>query len=298
MKIDTIYIGCYKYDVRLAKILVASIRSWYADIPISLIKDVTYGPFDTSELEKAFDVSVFRTGSFGWGFGKLEPLLLTERRRCLILDADIIMTGPVLQDLEKYDEQFIVNVEHPPEDFVNKAYFDLSLLKTLDNDFQYPNFTFNTGQLVATSGVLKREDFDPYVSWTPPPTVKQTDIFKCGEQGILNYIVMKKGTLGALTLKLAQFMRLPDDPGLKIERENINQGEYRFVIHWCSKRGDLTLPDLQKTPRQDLLLHFEELYYRRVSFGQMKRQLRNQATYWLGLTKKFMKRLLGDRRCA
>ena len=34
MKIDVIYAACYKYDLRYTRILVASIRAWYPDIPI------------------------------------------------------------------------------------------------------------------------------------------------------------------------------------------------------------------------------------------------------------------------
>ena len=43
MTIDAVYIACYKYDLRFTRILVASIRHWYPEIPIYLIKDRFYG---------------------------------------------------------------------------------------------------------------------------------------------------------------------------------------------------------------------------------------------------------------
>src|SRR5271154_2008161 len=118
MKINSIYICCYKYDVRLVRILVASIRKWYEQIPIFLVKDIRYGPFDTSELERVFRVSVFKSGIFGWGFGKMEVLVNPLRERCLLLDADIIMAGPVIAELEKFEEDFVVENEIPLDDGV------------------------------------------------------------------------------------------------------------------------------------------------------------------------------------
>ncbi len=81
MKIEVIYIPCYKLDFRLTRICVASIRYWYPNIPIVLIKDLKSGNFNSTELEKKFNVSVFpqNAKSYGWGFSKFEVFFQKEK---------------------------------------------------------------------------------------------------------------------------------------------------------------------------------------------------------------------------
>jgi hypothetical protein len=98
MRIDQIYIGCYSGDQRFTRILVASIRTWYPNIPIDLIKDESQEKFDTSDIERFWHVDIMecQRKTFGWGFAKLEPLSLEEKKRILLLDSDQIFAGPVL----------------------------------------------------------------------------------------------------------------------------------------------------------------------------------------------------------
>jgi hypothetical protein len=294
MKIDSIYICCYKYDVRLVRILVASIRKWYEQIPIFLVKDIRYGPFDTSELERVFHVSVFKSGFFGWGFGHVEVLVNPLRQRCLLLDADIIMAGPVIEELEKSDEDFIVQYEKPSDDFVKELYFDLEKLKGLDPEFRFPGFTFNTGQMVITTGIIKKEDFDPFIIWSEPPSVRHPEIFKCGDQGLLNYILLRKLFSGALSLKRVRFMEVADDPAAgQIDKPSLEQGLHKFVVHWCGKRGDICRPSFSGTPNRQLLLNFEDEYYKKLPLGSVKRTLRNSSRYGLSVIKRQIRSLLG-----
>src|SRR5437879_1345253 len=109
MKIDAIYVACYRYDVELTRLCVASIRFWYPEIPIWLVKDETYGPFDTREIEEVWSASVFPSHlqNLGWGFGKLQVMFQRQPLRCLCLDSDIVFVGRVLDALEGYSEDFI-----------------------------------------------------------------------------------------------------------------------------------------------------------------------------------------------
>src|SRR4051794_34369679 len=113
MKIETIYVFCYRYDVRLARTCVASIRNWYPTIPIFLVKDRHYGDFETRDIERCWQVKVYHTSveSLGWGFGKLDIIIQTKKQRCLLLDADTVMAGPVLDRLNPIDEHFVVAKE-------------------------------------------------------------------------------------------------------------------------------------------------------------------------------------------
>jgi hypothetical protein len=278
MKIERIYIACFKHDVRFARILVASIRFWYPDIPILLIKDESYGPFDTSSMEEHWGVGVMPTTrkTFGWGFGKLEPLFAPEKHRFLILDSDIVMVGPVLSVLEQYDDDFIVMYEDPPDaDFIQRLYFDLEALNELDPCYKYPGFTFNTGQIVATSGILKRNDFDEYVNWGRVPSLRHPDIFRCGEQGLLNYILTRKQAKNEISLRRVRFMEVADQAACQNIKlaELAKDSPYRFVIHWCGLLRPASSPGLAEMHRSDLLLHFENLYYSGMPLGKIHKFL-------------------------
>lgn len=279
MKIDTIYIACYKYDVRLTRSLIASIRMWYPDLPVCLIKDCLYGEFDTTEIEKYWNVSVLPTQQrhFGWGVSKFEPLFLAVKQRFLVLDSDIVLAGPVLELLEQYSEDFIVQHEDPSKAFVGSHYFDLNALQQFDSQFVFPGFTFNTGQWVGTSGIFKRSDFDSFIQWSSPPVVKNPEVFKLGEQGLLNYFLMNKMLQGNVTLRRLLFMEVGDNPAVQsIHLDQLQtSSSYRFVIHWCGLRK----PRIQDMCRGDIIQHFENLYYRRVPLGHLRKGLRAIGTW-------------------
>ncbi len=57
-KYPPIYIICHKLDFFLTKIAVASIRYYYPDVEINLIKDELNGDFATKDLEKYFKVKI------------------------------------------------------------------------------------------------------------------------------------------------------------------------------------------------------------------------------------------------
>jgi hypothetical protein len=154
--IAKIYIATHKHDLRFARICVASIRYWYPEIPIALIKDEFCGEFSTEELERVCDVSVYQTKQrdFGWGMSTLEPVFAEPGGRFLILDADTVFTGRVLDRLETFTEDFVVSLETQPPQRLREIYFDLEKLREVDPHSVFKGQTFNTGQYVATGGRL------------------------------------------------------------------------------------------------------------------------------------------------
>lgn len=279
MKIEVIYIPCTKGDFRLTRICVASIRYWYPDIPIVLIKDLVYRDFDTSELEQHFNVSIYPQNAkiYGWGFSKFEVFMEEEKRRFLMIDSDIVFAGPILDILEKFDEDWVVFDEPFTEHDLYKWYFDPAKIKLLDPEFDFPNFTFNTGQLVGTTGTLKKSDFDPFIEWKQPRIQLYREAFTFGgEQPLLNYLLMKKSAKKELTLRRFNYMREgknKDTLTLSLDRIKQKDG-YPFLIHWHDGKPGVMLPDMKLMPRPDILLYFEDLYYKGCgvsSFTQFRR---------------------------
>lgn len=260
----------------MTRILVASIRYWYPDIPIALIKDELLGNFDTIALEKYFNVSVFpmKTKKFGWGFSKFEAFFGEEKKRFLMLDADIIFVGPVLDSLEKFNEDFVVHNEPFTKESLYKYYFNLEKLCEYDPSFQFPGFTFNTGQIAGTSGILSRKDFEELIRWTEPRILLRRDVFTFGgEQPVVNYILMKKMTRNEISLKRFDFMREglhPDTRSVRLENIISKKG-YPFLIHWHDKKPNIFHPSMKEVPRNDLLLYFENIFYRNIPAGTIRK---------------------------
>lgn len=291
MQIDVIFVAGFKHDVQFTRTCVASIRRWYPAVRITLIKDRFYGDYSTADIERHFSCSVLECGEsrYGWGFGKLEPLFLPDRRRFLVLDSDVVLAGPVLDRLTAIDADFVVQHEEPTAEFVRSHYFDLERLRGVDPAFVFPGYTFNTGQWVGSSGKVTREDFAPFVAGTPPHVI-DPEMFRLGEQGLLNYILMKRAAAGRLTLTRDRFMEVGNEPAvaaIKVERLRAGPG-YPFLIHWCGLRQ----PDFNMMVRGDILLYFEEAYYRRVPAGRWWRKWFYLRRDWLNRVKHLVRHAL------
>ena len=102
-----IVITVNKRDVWFCRICVASIRFYYPQVAIMLIKDELNGLFSTKDIEQYWNVELlkFEVTKFGWSAAKMhlytDPRFLEEK--FFVLDADIIMLGKLL------DEPFLLN---------------------------------------------------------------------------------------------------------------------------------------------------------------------------------------------
>jgi hypothetical protein len=273
-RIDRVYIATHRQDLRLTRICVASVRRWYPDIPIFLLKDEANGTFSTREIEETWNVQIWpvEERSFGWGFIKLEPLFDTNRRRFLMLDSDIVFLGRVIDSLERFDTDFVVQEElqHPRD--VPDLYFDPGKIRaSLNPSLSNPAFTFNTGQYVGTSGLIRRDDFSDLVEWSEPRRVRHSDMFSPSDQGVLNYVVLEKAAAGTISVARTPFMKWGKDEMSSFEVASLDDhSPYPYVIHWAG----LKKLRLRHMLRADILRHFEAAYYGRLAFGSALRVLR------------------------
>lgn len=276
MKIDGVIVSCYRFDSDLTRICVASIRFWYPRVPIWLLKDHQYGDFSTTEIEKYWNVQVYPTvrKKLGWGGGKLDVMTELPARRFLLLDSDTVFAGRVLDRLERFDEDLIVeNKDYIATGQVEDEFFSLNGICQLDPTFEFPGFGFNTGQFVVTSGLISKADFDGLLDWQTL-TVKHSEIFKMGEQGLLNYVILRKLQRSELTLRREPLMARPGESS-GVEHIQVadftSDGPHQQVIHWAGLRWGKTPEEM---PRSDILLHFEGIYYSRIPFKTWLRKWR------------------------
>ena len=278
MKIDRVYVNTYRYDHVHLRICIASIRYWYPDIPVFLIKDEASGKFDTSALEKQWKLNVLKTefSEYGWGFGKLEPLFLPEDHRFLVLDSDTVITGPVLDLVKDIATDFVVDEEVQTDAELRRLYYDVDFVKQIFPGFVYPGYTFNSGQWFGRTGRISKDDLAPLVNWMPLPVLKYPESFMPGDQGILNLTIHHKESQKQISVQRKKFMLWPKNGGAAIvDLESIRSKKDpgNYVIHWAGLKTER----LQDQERYDILKFYLDHYQKSMGFlGKAMMQLKDQ----------------------
>lgn len=276
-----IVISCNKKDFFLTKILVGSIRFYYQNIEIFLIKDFSNGVFNTKEMESVYKVKILDLGikNYGWAAGKMHFLLSKEfdGEKYLMLDSDIVLIGRLLEKLEEASKDYEIGVsaevyDNPYDKFVEKTYYSYSYLKTYNPGFEFPGYLFNTGQMIVTPGILNQQEMYDFFDLSSYPYYKKLEQLPLVDQSILNYILPLKEQKGEIRIYKGNYMIWSESKeALTLDIEKIKEGiEYPFLIHWA---GAVRVPMLDMMTRFDILNFFEKYYYQRVPFGNMKRKM-------------------------
>ncbi|MVN90708.1 glycosyltransferase family protein [Mucilaginibacter aquatilis] len=283
MAISKIVISCNAKDVYLTRICIASIRFYYEDIAIYIIKDQLRGNFDTCELEKIFDVKVINLGisKFGWGTAKLYFLLSNffPGERIMVLDSDIVFVGRVLDYISSNlkNEEFAVSthiIDDPYSNSVRDAYYDLDFILTKDPNFKYPGYVFNTGQMIVTTNSITKDEIAEFVDLEKFPYWKYQDKMPTVDQSLLNYILPKKEMTGELSICKLDFMIWggnKNNSSIDIDIDDVKSGNLHQLIHWAGGKKSGGISEMTGYP---ILKFFEDQYYHQVKFGQFKRKFR------------------------
>jgi len=285
MKVDKIFINTYKYDFHFAKICIASIRYWYPEIPVFLIRDEKEGSFDTSYTERIWNIKVLEIPrkKFGWGYGKLEVLFPENKETFFVIDADAVITGPVIDLARNTDADFIVDREEQPVKRFNEIYYNLERINELDKEFVYPGYSFNSGQWFGTSSVIRREDFNKTLNWTEPPLTRDKNIVVNNDQGHLNFIIHSFEQLKKISVARIKLMVWPVDGNadfIQLERIRSKSPDYPYVIHWAGMGG----VKFSALPRRDILKFYRDYYYLRA--GAIQFYLDTVKNFYLKLERK------------
>lgn len=268
--IDCIYVAASARDGRFTRICIASIRQFYPRARLQILAGGPLQPGLASELRRYWDVDIadFPKGDYGWGFVKLEPLFGREGERFLMLDSDTVVTGPVLDLCSASEAPLIVDDEVQPDIEIRRIYYDWEKLAQIEPALR-PAFVFNSGQWFGTGGVLSRTDFAPWIEWDMPRRVRRPDIFKNGDQGILNYVLNRKSAAGEIAVGRTRLMRWPGHSMKGLDAHSVASGlSDPLVVHWAG----LKKQRLSAMPGADLLRHFESAYYARLPGGSIRRR--------------------------
>ena len=286
MKVERIYIVCCRADVWFTRICVASIRYWYPDIPITLIKDQTRRTFDTTEIEKAWNVkSRSVEGRYGgWAMAHFDLLFNAPETRFMFLDSDIVFIGPVLDPIERTEADLIVSsypllAEDGGLSALKRDYYDVQKLHEYDADFEYPGEVFNCGAMVTGRGVFEQECFGSLMSWDPAPRITVDGIFQMADQGLFNYIAAKRRAKGEIRIGTIPFMLWSRDPvTAQASLENIRARTMPpKLIHWAGDKGRV----LSRNPRTDILRFFEDEYYRPLGMAGRLSRAKRTGILWI-----------------
>jgi glycosyltransferase involved in cell wall biosynthesis len=266
-RINRVYVLGNAKDFHFTRCCVASVRHWYPSIPISLVKD---GDYDTSELERSCDVEIFKAPKkhYGLGMSKFELLFQPTRERCLVLDSDIVLAGPILGALEQYVADFVVEGSNYPVHDIRSYYYDPDVASIVYPSFRFPGYVFNSGQMVATTGVLRREDFTPFIDFNKePPRLLRPDLFKAGDQGVLNFVLQQKAQQADLSIARHVFLRwTPAMQPREVAIERLQDGRgYDFLMHWAGGKSS----NLEENAMSHVLRYFELIYLQMTSSEQV-----------------------------
>ena len=280
MMIDCIYIAACARDARLTRICVASIRYFYSDVPIRLLAGDILQRGLADELYRYWGVELVELprGDYGWGLVKLEPLFGPAGQRFLVMDVDTVITGRVLDIRSESDAPFFVDDEQLSDADFKRLYYDWDKLREIDPRAQSARAAFNVGQWFGTAGLIKREEFDPWVEWTLPRRLRHQEYFMGGDQGVMNYVILQKEAFEGLRIERRTIMRWPGNSMDDLDVESVSKGTAPpLVIHWAGKKKTL----LRGMVGADLLMFFEKFYYQRLPAGELRRVVANCHHVWL-----------------
>jgi hypothetical protein len=248
-------------DFFLAKICIASIRYFYPNIEIFLVKDQLNGRFNSSSLESRYNVKELKLSNkyFGWGAAKLQFLIdIEDDRKFLILDSDIIFVGNVLSKFEKINYDYIVSCEtYELTDVVKSVFVDPEKAIEYFPSYSFPGFFFNTGQVLVNPSKIRKEDFLGIFDPKKYPYYQDYDTFSYVDQSILNALLPALKNQNRISLYGIEFMKASGE----FFRENVNNSvnildkNLDFLIHWA---GDVRDRDLRKMNGYELLNFFQE----------------------------------------
>jgi hypothetical protein len=273
----SIVIFVNRRDYFFTKLCVASIRYYYPNVEIFLVKDSLNGNFNTKLIERKFNVKPITLSKkyFGWGASKLHFLLEnnTLDKKILFLDSDIIFLGNVLEKLCENNSKIIVNPEYytyPMDPTVMQYYVDPEKIKLTYPQYDFPGYFFNVGQFVINPTIFHEKYLKSCFDKNKFPYFIDYKNFNTAEQSILNVIFPIICKEKNITLGIADFMKWSVSFFNDEKNDDINlllDGKCDYLLHYA---GDIRNNQLLKMKGYHLLTFFRNEYNKKLNYFQQK----------------------------
>jgi hypothetical protein len=232
---------------------ISSIRRFYQDATITLLKDTYRGPVLTARLNKCFRVfdAPMKRSYGGGGWIKLLPAILGEesssfRFPLMILDADTLLLGPVFEELLAVEGSLVVSpdlfaVRPTQADYLSKTYLNLERLSQFGiKPERIESFPwFNSGHYLLREPFIEPAFIQSWVDWTAKPIAKRDKVFyPLTDQSLLNHFLLLNNQVSWGVLDFADWAG--DQPGWNAARQcsHFKTSKYR-VLHYA---GCSTIP--------------------------------------------------------
>lgn len=247
----TIVIFANSKDYFFTKILVSSIRYYYPDIPIELVKDSLNGSFNSKTLEKKFNVKEIKLSKkyFGWSAAKLHFLIELEiDKQYLCLDSDIIFVGKVLEKFKNSKADFIVSPEYfELTDNVKSVFVDPVKAKEYYPDYEFPGFFFNGGQTIVNPSKIKLSFFENIFNPEKYPYYINYEDFRYVDQSILNALLPSLHNSKTIKLQAIEFMQ-PSHSYFKETAKNdflqLDSNE-NYLVHYAGDERNYSFNEMK-----------------------------------------------------
>ncbi len=243
-KIERIYMVTHRYDFINLFPCLASVKYWYPDTEIVIIKNLNNGDFNLDFLKQHYKVSFMYESAYSYGkfYGSLEPFISGRDERFMILDTDTALTGRIIDFAQTKGEDFVIDYEEQPAEKIKNLYWDQELAGQYITCYSDLWFTFNNGIMVGTGNKITVPDFMDFMIWEKhkEPVIRNSEAFPTYDQSAINVVINKKFVKKEITVTRQQIMIYPpqfsgSESALLTGIKQKDQPEYR-VIHWADTK--------------------------------------------------------------
>ncbi len=280
--------ACHPADKFMVQATLASIRHYCPDVPICLLAD---GGVDVEDLEKMYDLIVKRpedlpdksvakmvSGNYRI---KLLAMWYGPFEHYVWIDSDAIVWGNftdrVRRDLDFqifWSQKAIDSDAQQPPDWLGHFYFDLPSLLERDPSFEWRTQDyFSAGVYACRKNAIRYEEWMRCESWDAE---KQGGVFRFGDQGILNYLVLAGAQKGSMRVQAADLQYLPHFHG----REEIDRDTAGCGLRWPE---NISRPRAVHLCGQKPFLHNRKAYSRAFTIARLEHHRRScsKSLAWL-----------------
>ncbi len=273
--ISFVTITCAK-DLHYAKCLLGSIRHYYPSHPIIVIADDDITDRHIVQLQKFQGITIHRSHALRELHGmpltglltKLNLLFIPGLEKCMVMDADSILVGTVLDYINEDDEMVafdgkMLDLSNAKSyQSFNKYAISLEDLKPIDPEFTFEKVIYmNSGHFFLEIKRFPVEEVQRNISYMNN-NFAHTGAFRFGDQGFINYVVNKYDgkSLKTRYMDMCILGKYPesDVPDISIKSIKARASNSKCIIHYTAPSRKQRIADHNFG---EIMRFYEDIFY-------------------------------------